>query len=202
VSGKASRKRSGVDRFWFSAGATLMSARNYRFSVGRLVATPGALDVVTHEEVFTFVERHRSGDWGDVCPEDWAANDQAKLDKRRIFSAYTTASGHRIWIITEWDRSITTILLASPTPSIMTRSPNCGLVEGRCLGVEASLRHLGQRSCRRRAWPTLCRGGLEAHAATWSRRPNHYGHQLSIHPGVMGGGTARTPPQSPESGDF
>jgi hypothetical protein len=86
-------------------------APSYRFSIGQLVATPGALAVLAHEEVFTLIERHRAGDWGDVRPEDWAANDQALLDKRRIFSAYTTACGDRIWIVTEWNRSFTTILL-------------------------------------------------------------------------------------------
>ena len=87
-----------------------MATTTYKLAIGQLVATPGALDVLTYEDVLTLVERHRGGDWGDVCPEDWRANDDALLDSGRILSAYTVRN-QRIWIITEADRSLTTILL-------------------------------------------------------------------------------------------
>ena len=55
--------------------------------------------------------RHRQGDWGEVCGEDWELNDEAVENGTRILSAYRTAKQERLWIITEWDRSVTTILL-------------------------------------------------------------------------------------------
>ena len=55
--------------------------------------------------------RHMAGDWGDVDEEDKAANDQALTDGSRLLSAYRTAAAKKLWIITEADRSATTILL-------------------------------------------------------------------------------------------
>ena len=55
--------------------------------------------------------RRAEGDWGDVCKEDWAENDEALKHERRLLSSYRTKHGVRFWIITEWDRSVTTILL-------------------------------------------------------------------------------------------
>jgi hypothetical protein len=83
------------------------------FSLGRLVATPGALAAMENNgQGFTsFLERHRSGDWGDLCEEDKASNDEAVADDLRILSAYRLQDGVRIWVITEADRSATTILL-------------------------------------------------------------------------------------------
>ena len=57
-----------------------------------------------------YIFRHNCGDWGDMCDEDKKANDDALKDGDRIFSAYTTPLG-KIWIITEWDRSYTTVLI-------------------------------------------------------------------------------------------
>jgi hypothetical protein len=83
------------------------------FSIGQTVATPGALDalVATGENPQTFLDRHVAGDWGEVDAEDQQANQDALLHGERLLSAYRTSSGVRIWVITEADRSVTTILL-------------------------------------------------------------------------------------------
>jgi hypothetical protein len=82
-----------------------------KFSVGRLVATPGALANVMHDEILQALKRHVNGDWGEVCDEDQAANEEALVTGTRLLSAYTSQSGTKFWIITEADRSATTILL-------------------------------------------------------------------------------------------
>ena len=84
-----------------------------KFSLGHIVATPGALRALleSDENASVYLSRHVSGDWGELCPEDKASNDQALVDGTRLLSAYTLQSGVRIWIITESDRSATTVLL-------------------------------------------------------------------------------------------
>lgn len=62
-------------------------------------------------EPITLLKRHITGDWGDVYPEDAAINDHAVKHDERVLSSYTLTTGKRIWIITEWDRSVTTFLL-------------------------------------------------------------------------------------------
>jgi hypothetical protein len=54
--------------------------------------------------------KHHSGDWGEVDAEDRRLNDQALMDGSRLLSAYTTLKGRKLWVITEADRSVTTIL--------------------------------------------------------------------------------------------
>lgn len=91
----------------------------HRFRLGRLMSTPGAVAALQRagQDPLTFINRHRSGDWGDVCPADARANDEAvshegDLDQQgRVLSAYTTKVGGRLWVITEHDRSATTMLL-------------------------------------------------------------------------------------------
>jgi hypothetical protein len=82
-----------------------------KFSPGRLVATPNALAHVSPDELLIALSRHVRGDWGDCCPEDRAANDMALADGSRLFSVYHSANRTKFWIITEWDRSLTTVLL-------------------------------------------------------------------------------------------
>lgn len=84
-----------------------------KFSLGQTVATPGALNALAEsgESPAHFLNRHVSCDWGEVCAEDKQANDDALIHGERILSAYRTAKGVKIWIITEADRSSTTILL-------------------------------------------------------------------------------------------
>ena len=74
-----------------------------RFSLGRIVATPGALQALhaAGQTADEFLSRHVVGDWGDLDPEDRQANDAAIVDGSRILSAYTTRKGERLWIITE-----------------------------------------------------------------------------------------------------
>lgn len=84
------------------------------FSLGQVVATPGALDLLdrTGTNASTLLERHRRGDWGVVCESDAAENNQAVADGERILSAYEVGEQReRLWIITEHDRSVTTLLL-------------------------------------------------------------------------------------------
>jgi hypothetical protein len=84
---------------------------SYKFLLGQLVATPGALDRLTFEQVHDLIERHRSGDCGDVSEHDWLANDRALVEGSRIFSSFNISKYVRIWVITEGNRSATTILL-------------------------------------------------------------------------------------------
>jgi len=80
-----------------------------KFELGRTMITPGveALEI----GVQGLLRRHASGDWGDCCPEDVATNESALKHGERLFSVYTVAEDTKVWIITEWDRSVTTILL-------------------------------------------------------------------------------------------
>lgn len=86
---------------------------------GRVVATPGALEVATPEYLTRCLKRHLSGDWGCVHPEDKARNDEAARDGLRVMSAYPIdpdkpSKGwgeNTLWIVTESDRSVTTFLL-------------------------------------------------------------------------------------------
>jgi hypothetical protein len=84
-----------------------------RFPLGRTVATPGALDALkTNDQTpLEFLLRHLGGDWGDLDAEDKERNEEAIQDGSRIFSAYNLSDGTRIYVITEADRSATTILL-------------------------------------------------------------------------------------------
>ena len=87
------------------------SARSLHFPLGRTVITRRALDTLDEADVLTGIARHASGDWGDLCPEDKEANDDALRVGARVLSAYHTDSGQTFWIITEADRSVTTVLL-------------------------------------------------------------------------------------------
>lgn len=87
--------------------------RSPLFPLGRLVATPGALAALEKagESPMTFIRRHVTGDWGTVCAGDKQLNDASVKDGTRILSAYETTAGDRIWVMSEADRSATTILL-------------------------------------------------------------------------------------------
>ncbi len=84
---------------------------------GQILATRGVADEIEVNELFRLevqvaFQRYISGDWGEVAEEDKKANDQAVKNGERIVAAYRTDKG-KIWIITEWDRSATTILFPS-----------------------------------------------------------------------------------------
>lgn len=82
-----------------------------KFDPGRLLATPTAMRAVPEKEQVNALLRHFHGDWGDVCGADWQSNEQALKTGERLFSAYHTSDGLKFWIITEADRSATTVLL-------------------------------------------------------------------------------------------
>jgi hypothetical protein len=81
------------------------------FPLGQLVATRHAAAVIDRFEMIDAIRRHQSGDWGDCCSDDWTSNDEALTVGLRIFSVYHTTNGVKFWIITEADRSVTTVLL-------------------------------------------------------------------------------------------
>lgn len=86
-----------------------------RFSLGQIVATPGALALLESFGVSaaTLLARHVSGDFGDVCHEDAATNEEALKYGYRLLSVYSLVQGDantRLWVITEADRSVTTLL--------------------------------------------------------------------------------------------
>lgn len=78
------------------------------FPLGQVLATPGALGLGVH--LGPYLNLHKNGYWGDICKEDWQENDRSLKEGYRLFSAYETSAG-KIWIITEHDRSVTTVLL-------------------------------------------------------------------------------------------
>ena len=86
---------------------------NPLFELGQVVATHGATEAMQGELLTAalLLDRHSSGDWGNVCEEDAQLNDEAVKIGNRIMSVYTLDGGTKVWIITEWDRSATTILL-------------------------------------------------------------------------------------------
>ncbi len=86
---------------------------NPRFHLGRIVATPGALGALerTGDRPANFLRRHLCGDWGDLDEHDQAQNELSVTTDLRILSAYSLSDGTRLWIITEADRSATTLLL-------------------------------------------------------------------------------------------
>lgn len=87
-----------------------------KFMMGKLVATPAALDLLVKHNMTPdrFVQRHMSGDWGDVDAEDAAANEAAVDDGGRLLSAFVIGED-RLWIITEavndWGERLSTTLL-------------------------------------------------------------------------------------------
>lgn len=87
-----------------------------KLNLGKVVMTPDIAMFMDEKEFYMKVmeslSRHVSGDWGIICEDDKAENDRALESGDRILSAYETSHG-KIWIITEWDRSVTTILFPS-----------------------------------------------------------------------------------------
>ena len=87
-----------------------------KFDPGKLVMTKGVYDLAAVNQEFDqhvrlSMLRHLEGDWGDICDEDRVANELALQDGDRLFSSYAKDGLPKLWIITEWDRSVTTALL-------------------------------------------------------------------------------------------
>jgi len=89
-----------------------LSTKTISFPLGQIVATPGALALLDRGGVNAaeLIRQHQSGDWGNVPPEDAEENELAIVQGYRILSSYLIAE-ERIWVITEADRSSTTLLL-------------------------------------------------------------------------------------------
>lgn len=87
------------------------NVRVTKFSMGLLVTTTGVLDLLTPRELSLTLSRHLRGDWGDVNEHDQKANDDSLIKGSRLLSSYRAKNGTKFWIITEADRSVTTILL-------------------------------------------------------------------------------------------
>lgn len=84
-----------------------------KFQLGQIVTTRGVLELLDGPEIMNLLSRHASGDWGELCEEDKGLNEAALVSgDNRLFSAYETARG-KVWIITEYDHSVTTVLLPS-----------------------------------------------------------------------------------------
>lgn len=83
------------------------------FPLGRILATPGALRALerANQSATEFLARHAARDWGELDREDIAENEYSLAHGFRLLSSYTTAVGEKLWIITEADRSVTTLLL-------------------------------------------------------------------------------------------
>lgn len=86
-----------------------------KFPLGEIVATPGALAALeaSGQTPDFFLDRHVSGNWGDVDDQDADENDESVRHGWRILSAYRTLKGVPVWVITEADRTVTTLLLPS-----------------------------------------------------------------------------------------
>jgi hypothetical protein len=80
--------------------------------LGKVVATPGALKAIAEAggDPFDYLARHATGDWGELCAFDRRQNEVALRTGERVLSSYETPAG-KVWVITEADRSVTTILL-------------------------------------------------------------------------------------------
>jgi hypothetical protein len=96
-----------------SSTAEVLNVR--RFALGQTFITPGAEEAlqIAGQDSIEFLRRHMSCDWGDVSEEDAQENDFSLIEGFRLLSSYQTGKGQQLWIITEADRSSTTILLPS-----------------------------------------------------------------------------------------
>jgi hypothetical protein len=83
------------------------------FPLGEIVSTPGALTALQEAGHLPaeFLSRHATGDWGDLCEADRQENELSLREGYRLFSSYILRNGQKLWIITEHDRSVTTLLL-------------------------------------------------------------------------------------------
>lgn len=86
-------------------------SRPISFPLGQVVITPSAMDAIPPPEVQAALARHAAGDWGDIGEDDRRENELSLRQGLRLLSVYQRKQGTRFWIITEADRSATTILL-------------------------------------------------------------------------------------------
>jgi hypothetical protein len=86
-----------------------------KFPLGNVYATPGCLEALRQsgDELLPYLIRHVAGDWGEVGKEDWNANEESLRIGERLLSVYRMSNGTKFWVLTERDRSVTTVLLPS-----------------------------------------------------------------------------------------
>lgn len=83
----------------------------FKFHINQAVVTSAASERLTGSQIYAALVLHQLGNWGDICEEDRKANDDALLNNGRLMSVFKDDNGVIFWIITEWDRSLTTVLL-------------------------------------------------------------------------------------------
>jgi hypothetical protein len=90
-----------------------METNHMKVELGRVLATPDALAALEEsgQSPAEFLDRHAAQDWGEVCQDDWQLNDLALVQGDRLLSSYRTKKNVVIWVISDSDRSATTILL-------------------------------------------------------------------------------------------
>lgn len=89
--------------------------RGQKVDLGRMAMTRSVADLVASGRInpLRYIARHAVCDWGDVCADDWQANNLAMQTEGRLMSVYQVSKDLTVWVITEWDRSVTTLLLPS-----------------------------------------------------------------------------------------
>lgn len=102
--------KTGLDSTLIDVTRLTDTIDGYAVTSRQTVVTAHALDLLRPDEIALGLARHVRGDWGDLCPEDMLANENALTQGGRLFSAYGQGAT-RFWIITEWDRSVTTVLM-------------------------------------------------------------------------------------------
>jgi len=104
---RAEEALTRIDRVGFGS----FYSGNFRFSLGQTVITGGARAVLNDYEVNSALRRHQTGDWGNIPKSDWRINNRAVKNEDRILSSYLSSENVVFWINTEWDRSVTTVML-------------------------------------------------------------------------------------------
>jgi hypothetical protein len=103
--------------FWlkFRRKLEILNEPKVLFPLGKVFMTVGARKALeeSNQSASEFLAKHSIGDWGLVCEDDSRENDFSVREGFRILSAYKTEKGEKLYVITEWDRSLTTILLSS-----------------------------------------------------------------------------------------
>lgn len=85
--------------------------RKLSFALGAVCVTGGAEQALAPEDIIAAITRHARGDWGDIDDDDWNENETSLQNGHRLLSNYFAKNGTRFWVITESDRSVTTVLL-------------------------------------------------------------------------------------------
>ena len=85
--------------------------RRVTVELGQVKRTPSVLETIPEAVILKALARHQRGDWGCLCPEDRASNNRAVRSGDRLLSEYRTPDGTKFWVVTEADRSLTTVML-------------------------------------------------------------------------------------------